>query len=91
VLPLDFDAYFGPSSIGAAELFAVDDTGQFAYYRSLGHFRDWPSPEGTVGEAHDPRSRVVCCNLGVAALDAIFAATVFDTACERGVGTPLPR
>jgi alanine dehydrogenase len=89
-LPIDFDFYFSSDTVVAADLFLVDDVGQFEYYRSLGHFRDWPEPAGTVGEQHEPRERVLCCNLGVGALDAAFAARVLGRAREEGIGTELP-
>ncbi len=88
-LPIDFDFYFSVDTVASAELFLVDDVGQFEYYRSLGHFRDWPAPAGTVGEQHDRRARVLACNLGVGALDAAFAARVFAGARERGAGVQL--
>jgi alanine dehydrogenase len=92
-LPIDFDFYFNAEAVAAAGLFLVDDVAQFDYYRSLGHFRGWPEPEGTVGAAlagGDTPSRTVCCNLGIGALDAAFAARVLAAARERGVGTELP-
>jgi len=92
-LPIDFDFYFSAEAVGAAELFLVDDVGQFEYYRSLGHFEGWPEPEGSVGEALSRDSapaRVVCCNLGIGALDAAFAARVLAAARDRGIGTELP-
>jgi ornithine cyclodeaminase/alanine dehydrogenase-like protein (mu-crystallin family) len=92
-LPIDFDFYFGAPAVRAAELFLVDDVDQFEYYRSLGHFQDWPEPEGSVGEAlsrDGSPARVVCCNLGIGALDAAFAARVLAAARERGAGTELP-
>jgi hypothetical protein len=67
--------------------------GQFDYYRSLGHFQGWPQPEGSVGEAlscDSAPARVVCCNLGIGALDAAFAAGVLAAARDRGIGTELP-
>ena len=75
-----------------AELFLVDDVGQFEYYRSLGHFENWPAPAGSVGEALADGgwpARVLCCNLGVGALDAAFAARVLAAAEEQGIGTEL--
>lgn len=93
VLPIDFDVYVRPETIGAAELFLVDDVGQFQYYRELGHFRGWPEPDGSVGEglAGDRRpARVACANLGIGALDAAFAKHVLDAARERGAGIELP-
>jgi ornithine cyclodeaminase/alanine dehydrogenase len=93
LLPIDFDALVRPDAVEAANVFAVDDVGQFEYYRAQGHFRDWPAPHGTVGELL-PReggaSRVACVNLGVGALDAAFAAHVLQAAREARVGLELP-
>jgi ornithine cyclodeaminase/alanine dehydrogenase len=92
-LPIDFDFYFSAEAVSAADLFLVDDVGQFEYYRSLGHFRGWPEPVATVGAALAGKGspdRVVCCNLGIGALDAAFAARVLAAARERGFGTKLP-
>jgi alanine dehydrogenase len=92
-LPIDFDFYFSAGSVAAADLFLVDDVDQFEYYRGLGNFRGWPRPEGSVGEAlagSDSPARVVCCNLGVGALDAAFAARALAAARERGAGIELP-
>ncbi|MGH3047698.1 MAG: ornithine cyclodeaminase family protein [Gaiellaceae bacterium] len=92
-LPIDFDFYFGAESVRAADLFLADDVGQFEYYRELGHFRAWPEPAGSVGEGLDRVNtvgRVLCCNLGVGALDAAFANVVLAAAREAGVGAELP-
>ena len=92
-LPIDFDFYFSAEAVESAELFLVDDMGQFEYYRSLGHFQGWPEPAGSVGEAlsrDGAPARVVCCNLGIGALDAAFAARVLAAAREQGAGTKLP-
>ena len=91
-LPIDFDFYFQPGPIREADLFLVDDVAQFEYYRERGHFRGWPRPDCSVGEAIGrPGSpeRVACVNLGVGALDAAFAKRVFDEARSRGSGTSL--
>jgi ornithine cyclodeaminase/alanine dehydrogenase-like protein (mu-crystallin family) len=91
-LPIDFDFYFSAEAVASADRFLVDDVDQFEYYRSLGHFQGWPAPDGSVGEAlADGRSsaRVLCCNLGVGALDAAFAARVLSAAEELGIGTEL--
>jgi alanine dehydrogenase len=91
-LPIDFDFYFSRDAVEAADRFLVDDVDQFEYYRSQGHFRSWPAAEGSVGEAlADGRAgtKVVCCNLGVGALDAAFAAQVLAAAKDSGIGTEL--
>jgi ornithine cyclodeaminase/alanine dehydrogenase-like protein (mu-crystallin family) len=93
VLPIDFDALVRSDVVAGSDLFAVDDTAQFEYYRQQGHFLDWPLPAGSVGELlarEDASDRVVCVNLGIGALDAAFAARVAAAARERGAGTNLP-
>jgi alanine dehydrogenase len=93
VLPIDFDALVRRDVIEAAELFAVDDVGQFEFYREQGHFDGWPVPAGSVGEnvaRPTEHGRVACVNLGIGALDAAFAARVLGAARCRGLGTALP-
>lgn len=93
-LPLDFDASIRVGPIADAGLFVTDDVGQFEAFRAKGHFRGWPEPHASVGEALERGSearRVAACNLGVGALDAAFAAVVLERAREQGVGTCLPR
>jgi alanine dehydrogenase len=91
-LPIDFDFYVGAQAVAAADLFLADDVGQFEYYRGLGHFEGWPEPAGSVGEglgADGSPRRVVCCNLGIGALDAAFASVVLGRAHAEGAGTEL--
>jgi alanine dehydrogenase len=91
-LPIDFDFYIQAETVAAADLFLADDVGQFEYYREQGHFQGWTAPEGNVGEGLEREgspARVLCCNLGIGALDAAFANAVFERAREAGVGTEL--
>jgi ornithine cyclodeaminase/alanine dehydrogenase-like protein (mu-crystallin family) len=91
-LPIDFDFYFGPETVAAADLFLADDVAQFEYYRELGHFEGWPAPEGNVGEGlgrDGSPARVLCCNLGIGALDAAFANVVLERGRAGGAGTEL--
>jgi alanine dehydrogenase len=93
LVPVDFDAYVRPDPIAGVELFLVDDVGQFEYYRERGSFHGWPQAHGSVGEALASGAagvRVACVNLGVGALDAVFAKHVLEAAHEHGVGTRLP-
>jgi ornithine cyclodeaminase/alanine dehydrogenase len=92
-LPIDFDFYFGAEAVAAADLFLADDVEQFEYYRGLGHFQGWPEPAGSVGEGlgrDGAPERVVCCNLGIGALDAAFADVVLERARAAGAGRELP-
>ncbi|MGH3060784.1 MAG: ornithine cyclodeaminase family protein [Gaiellaceae bacterium] len=91
-LPIDFDFYVSTEAVAAADLFLADDVGQFEYYRGLGHFQGWPEPAGSVGEGlgdSGSPARVVCCNLGIGALDAAFANVVLERARADGAGTEL--
>jgi ornithine cyclodeaminase/alanine dehydrogenase-like protein (mu-crystallin family) len=92
VLPIDFDASVAGSVAEAADLFVVDDIATFEYYRGVGHFEGWPTPTVSLaevlGDAGRP-TRAVCCNLGVATLDAAFASCVLERAHALGVGALL--
>jgi ornithine cyclodeaminase/alanine dehydrogenase len=92
-LPIDFDSSIQAALVRSADLFVVDDIGQFEYYRGQGHFRDWPRPAASLGQALDLDrrfERVACVNLGVGALDAAFAQRVLEAARRAKVGVRLP-
>jgi ornithine cyclodeaminase/alanine dehydrogenase len=92
-LPIDFDFYVTAEAVAGADLFLADDVGQFEYYRGQGHFQGWPEPAGSVGEGlgdGGSPARVVCCNLGIGALDATFASVVLERARAEGAGMELP-
>ena len=94
LLPIDFDAVMSKAVVDEAEIFLTDNVGQFEHYRSIGHFRDWRAPQASVGDRvrHEgDADRIVCCNLGVGALDAAFAAMVDTAARAKGIGITLPR
>jgi alanine dehydrogenase len=90
---IDFDASIGVDVVEQADLFLVDDRAQFDHYRGLGHFAGWPDPDGTIGESigsPTEAKNIVCCPLGVAVLDAVFAANVLERAAEIQEGQQLP-
>jgi alanine dehydrogenase len=94
LLPIDFDFYVRPETVEASELFLADDVAQLEYYRELGHFQGWPAPVASVGEGlagEGTPGRVLCCNLGIGALDAAFADVIVERARSREVGVRLPR
>lgn len=94
VLPIDFDAVIDRTVIDDADLFLTDNVAQFEHYRTLGYFKQWPAPMASVGDrvrTDAGGQRVVCCNLGVGALDAAFAGLVRARAADAGIGQMLPR
>ena len=93
LLPIDFDAVASKAIVDEAEIFLTDSVVQFEHYRSIGHFRDWREAQASVGDRvrrSGEADRVVCCNLGVGALDAAFAAVVNQAARAAGRGMVLP-
>lgn len=94
VVPVDFDAYVTPQLVDEADLFVVDDVGQYDDYRSRGQFRGWPKAHTSIGDALQTTPagdlRVVC-GLGVGALDAAFGAAIHERARAAGLGVTLPR
>lgn len=97
VLPIDYDGSVSAGLVEAADLFLVDDRVGVEVKRGLGRFAGWPEPHGTVGgylaapPSDPPGPLRVCCNLGVGALDAVFADEVVAAARAQGRGTRLPR
>ena len=94
VVPVDYDASVTPPTVEEADLFVVDDVGQYDQYRSQGQFRGWPNAHTSIGDAlQTPPAgdlRVVC-SLGVGALDAAFGAAIHERARAAGLGLALPR
>ena len=76
-----------------ADLFPADDIAQYRYYQGQGQFGGWGVPERPAGAGArhaEHRDRVVCCNLGVGALDAAFANAALQAAAGTDVGIRLP-
>lgn len=91
VLAIDFDASIAATAVDAAAVFLVDDVPQFEHYRDLGYFAGWPEADASVGEALAVGLRhsgtMVCCNLGIGALDAVLAQAVVESARSAGLGS----
>lgn len=100
VLPIDWaDAVTGGVARAAAH-FVVDDRPQFEYARSLDdgyNFPHYPDPDESLGEAllrgslteHRPEGFVLVNNLGIGAVDLMFAKEVLKSAENQNVGTML--
>lgn len=93
VLPIDFDAGIPPAAIAAFPTLIVDSDEQYQYFRDAGHFTGWPQPTTTLAKALGQRiaGRVACCNLGIGAIDVVFAAELLAAARQRRVGVELER
>jgi ornithine cyclodeaminase/alanine dehydrogenase-like protein (mu-crystallin family) len=95
VLPIDYSTSVGAELASSAELLTSDDPDQLASVALLGHFVGWRALDGPTGRwlADDapprPAGRVVCCNLGVGAHDAVFSKAILDRAETEQMGILL--
>ena len=98
-VPLDYDSYFKPEALAAADRFYTDDTRQILSTRAGGvYFQDIPEVFADLGEVlagrkdgrRTPRERLICMNLGIAMDDMATAPLVLEKARARSLGTPLP-
>lgn len=97
-VPLDYDSYWKPAALAAADRFYTDDTPQLLHTRAGGvYFQRIPEVYADLGEVaaglkdarRDDHERLVCMNLGIAMEDMATAPLVLERAIERGLGTRL--
>lgn len=98
-VPLDYDSYWTPQALAAAERIYTDDTAQFEHARAEGvYFQRVPALYADLGEVvagtkdgrRTPRERLVCMTMGIALDDMATAPLVLERALARGLGTRLP-
>ncbi len=98
-VPLDYDSYWTPQALRAADRVYTDDTGQFEHARAEGvYFQKVPALYADLGEVaagtkdgrRTPRERLVCMTMGIALDDMATAPLVLERALARGLGTKLP-
>lgn len=98
-VPLDYDSYWKPEAMAAADRFYTDDTAQLLHTRGHGvYFQRIPQVYADLGEVaaglkdgrRDDRERLLCMNLGIALEDMATAPLVLARAIELGLGTRLP-
>jgi len=97
-VPLDYDSYWKPEAMAAADRFMTDDIPQLLGTRAQGvFFQRIPEVDADLGEIvaglkdgrrHD-RERLLCMNLGIALEDMAVAPLVLERAMEKGLGTKL--
>ena len=98
-LPLDYDSYWTPAAMAAADRFYTDDTPQLVATQARGvFFQQIPPLFADLGEVvaglkegrRSPGERLLCLNMGIALDDMATAPLVLERARERGLGTRLP-
>jgi ornithine cyclodeaminase/alanine dehydrogenase len=94
---LDFDSYWTPAAVRAADRFVTDDLPQLDYYRSLGFFRHIPAPDGDLAEIvaggvpgrQSDNESILCMNLGLALEDMAVGKLIYDRAVGLDIGVEL--
>lgn len=98
VVSIDYDCYWEPKSLHAADAFYTDDVAQMAHLRDYGYFLDTPPVTAEIGEViagiKPGRRRddetIVCMNMGVSVEDVACARRIYERALRHGRGTRLP-
>jgi ornithine cyclodeaminase/alanine dehydrogenase len=97
-VPLDYDSYWTPAAMAAADRFYTDDTAQLRSTQAGGdYFRAIPPVYADLGEVaaglkdgrRAPAERLLSMNLGIALDDMATAPLVVAAARARGLGTRL--
>jgi ornithine cyclodeaminase/alanine dehydrogenase len=98
-VPLDYDSYWTPAAMHAADRFYTDDREQLLHTREGGdYFQKIPEVYADLGEViagkkegrRNARERLLCMNLGLALEDMATAPLVLEQALKSGLGTRLP-
>jgi ornithine cyclodeaminase/alanine dehydrogenase-like protein (mu-crystallin family) len=95
VIAVDYDMCLPSSVAQEADLFLVDEVGQFLANRDGGIFQGYPDPAGTIGErlarsGAGPTGRLVAVHLGTGVADLVLGDAVLRIAQANGLGTALP-
>jgi ornithine cyclodeaminase/alanine dehydrogenase len=97
-VPLDYDSYWTPGAMAAADRFYTDDAPQLLHTKEGGvYFRHIPAIYADLGEVvaglkegrRDPSERLLCMNLGLALEDMAVAPLVLEKAVALGLGVRL--
>lgn len=95
---LDYDCYWHPAALKAADKFLTDDIRQLEHLREYGYFLDVPVITGEIGDVVAGKKPgrehiseiIVAMNVGISVEDVSTARRVYDLAVARGSGTLLP-
>ena len=94
VVTVDYDMCLPAAVARGADLFLVDEAGQFLANRESGVFVGYPDPVGIIGEHLDAPltgGMVVVAHLGVGLADVVFGNAILAAAEREGLGVLLSR
>ncbi|HEV8307505.1 MAG TPA: ornithine cyclodeaminase family protein [Methylomirabilota bacterium] len=95
---IDYDCYWRPAALRAADKLYADDRTQLEHLRESGYFRDSPPLTAEIGDVvagkAPGRERadevIIAMTMGISVEDVTTARRVYDLAVTRGRGTLLP-
>jgi ornithine cyclodeaminase/alanine dehydrogenase-like protein (mu-crystallin family) len=95
---IDYDCYWRPAALKAADKLFTDDVPQLLHQREYGYFPETPANIREIADVvtgrrpgrERPDEVIVAMNLGISIEDLTTARRVYDLAVARGHGTVLP-
>jgi len=96
--PVDMDSYWSTDAIKQADIFCLDDLGQFDNFSKQGCFKKFPYPDHDLamivagqqkGRKND-KERTIGLNIGMALDDVAVAPLIYAAAIKKQIGTELP-
>ncbi|MSO92973.1 MAG: ornithine cyclodeaminase family protein [Rhodospirillales bacterium] len=98
IVTIDYDSYWHPSALAAADGFYTDDVGQMLHLKEYGYFLHVPPVTAEIGEVvaglkpgrRRPGDILMSMNMGVSVEDVATARLVYDAARGQGRGVRLP-
>lgn len=94
---IDYDCYFKPAALCAANRLLTDDFAQIEHIKEYGYFVGCPKPEAELGSVvaglvpgrTDNNQKIVVMNMGVAVEDVAVAKEIYEFAKSNGLGLEL--
>lgn len=94
---IDYDCYFKPAALHAADRLLTDDFGQIEHIKEYSYFVGCPQPEAELGSVvaglvtgrKSAAETIVVMNMGVAVEDVATAKEIYEIARSKGLGQSL--
>lgn len=94
---IDYDCYFKPAALHAADQLLTDDFGQIEHIKGYGYFVGCPDPTQELGNVaagisqgrRAEEEKILIMNMGVAVEDVVTAKAIYEIAKERNLGQIL--
>jgi len=97
-ITIDYDCYWKPAALAAADCLVTDDFGQVEHIKEHGYFVGCPTPHAELGSVvaglhpgrASPQQKIIAINMGVAVEDVATAKEIYEVARAQKLGVELP-